>query len=215
MAIRWIFFDVGSTLVDEDGAFRWRYDKLRGQIAEAAGRDIPYEEFEEMMHEAGKVSGAPFYRVLSDIGLKLYIEYRAELERPYPEAASVLKTLKRMGYNIGIIANQGVGLSKRLEAYGLSPWLDAVFGSDDLKLWKPDTAFYRYALEQTGCLPNEAVMVGDRIDNDVAPAHNAGMRAVRILCGYFDRRLPYCPEEEPDATAEDLSVLPDAISRLD
>lgn len=38
------------------------------------------------------------------------------------------------------------------------------------------TAFYRYALEQTGCLPNEAVMVGDRIDNDVAPAHNAGMR---------------------------------------
>lgn len=215
MAIRWVFFDVGSTLVDEEAAFKWRYEELREQIKASMGWELSYGEFDERMHEAGKVSDPPISHVLKDLGVNRRIKYRVELERPYPGAAELLEKLKQAGYHLGIIANQGVGLRERLERYGLTTHLDAVFGSDDLQLWKPDVAFYKYALEQTGCLPEEAVMVGDRVDNDVAPAHKVGMRAVRILNNsYFDRRKPSCPEEIPEATVETLAQLPDVFAKL-
>jgi len=39
-------------------------------------------------------------------------------------------------------------------------------------------------LERAGCKPEEAVMIGDRIDNDIVPAKSLGMRTVWIKQGF-------------------------------
>lgn len=51
-------------------------------------------------------------------------------------------------------------------------------------------------------------MVGDRLDNDIAPAKRLGMRTVRILQGYGALSRPRNGWEEPEETVRTLAELP-------
>lgn len=46
---------------------------------------------------------------------------------------------------------------------------------ENMHATKPHTAYYNEILEEVGCLPNEALMVGDNIINDIEPAAELGL----------------------------------------
>lgn len=193
----------------------WRFEQLKSEMEANVGRAITYAEFEAQMNEGAKQRKAPFGYAMRQYGISSCgLPYRQELETVYPEARQVLEKLHAAGYRIGIIANQRPELPERLTRYGFGDYLDAVFGSEDVQLSKPDVAFYQYALEQTHCAPQEAVMIGDRVDNDIAPAHKVGMKGVRLLSSYFAHQLIEFPEEEPDATIHSLDELPAVLAAL-
>lgn len=58
-----------------------------------------------------------------------------------------------------------------------------------------------------GCRPEHAVMIGDRLDNDVRPAKAPGMKTIRVRRGTAAHAAPSCDEEMPDHTVDDLSKL--------
>ena len=60
------------------------------------------------------------------------------------------------------------------------------------------------------CDADRAVMVGDRLDNDIVPAASVGMHTVRILRGFFK----YCNDSiiKPDYTITSLIELIDLFS---
>lgn len=214
MSIKWIFFDVGSTLVNEEGSHRARFEEAAKKIRENCGEDISFEEFCLLMEEgAAKRRSSPFYYALKRFKITTKYHYSCDGESPYPEAAEILNVLKQK-YKIGIIANQSKELDGRLKLYGLFNYFDAVFGSDDVGLTKPDVEFYNFALIKTGCLPEEAVMIGDRLDNDIVPAKKAGMKTIRIKQGYFRTVKAIKEEETPDFTINVLSELPEVLEKL-
>ena len=88
-----------------------------------------------------------------------------------------------------------------------SPYMDPASAEFGAK--KPDAALFEAALRQAGCLPAEAAMVGDRLDNDIAPAKRLGMRTVRILQGYGALSRPRNDWEEPEETVRTLAELPE------
>ena len=57
-------------------------------------------------------------------------------------------------------------------------------------------------------------MVGDRIDNDIAPAKALGIAAVQFRSGRHRRQRPRSPAEEPDAIVTDVRELEAAIGAL-
>ena len=63
------------------------------------------------------------------------------------------------------------------------------------------------ALDAASCRPENAVMVGDRLDNDIRPAKRLGMRTVRIRKGIAGYAGPAGPEEVPDYSVDSLSEL--------
>ena len=70
---------------------------------------------------------------------------------------------------------------------------------------KPDPRIFLWALERAGCRPQDAVMIGDRIDNDIVPAKALGMRTVHLLTG---PAAVYAPKPDPaDAVVSSLSDL--------
>ena len=79
---------------------------------------------------------------------------------------------------------------------------------------KRETALTEAYEELEACLPlakdgpEEAAMVGDRLDNDIAPAKRLGMRTVRILQGYGALSRPRDGWDEPDHTVSALLELP-------
>ena len=58
------------------------------------------------------------------------------------------------------------------------------------------------------CRPENAVMVGDRLDNDIFPAKSLGMKTVWLRRGFGALQIPKGPKYTPDHTIDSLTELP-------
>ena len=100
---------------------------------------------------------------------------------PIPDALEVLTVLKAH-YRLGVISNTvGSGdaeLEEALERAGIRPLIDALVTSRDFGKAKPDPAIYREGARRLGVPLDETVMVGDRLDTDIAGALKAGIPGI-------------------------------------
>lgn len=174
--MRWIFFDVGSTLIDETEAY---HQRVREMIA---GTEITFQAFEQMSRQLAQKGLDGDSDAIRHFGLTK-TPWPSEKEKPYPEAKTTLETLRQKGYRLGVIANQQPGLAKRLESWGLQPFFDVIASSAEIGYAKPSREIFEKALAMAGCTPQESVMVGDRLDNDIFPAQAIGMKTVWIRQG--------------------------------
>ena len=101
--------------------------------------------------------------------------------QPIPDAIEVLTALKPR-YKLGVISNTvGSGdadISEALEKAGIRHLIDALVTSRDFGSAKPDPAIYAEGARRLGVPLEATLMVGDRLDTDVAGALNAGIPAV-------------------------------------
>lgn len=203
--IKWIFFDMGHTLLDEDEVHIARLEELNEELG---GTLPPAEELLDEMVEFGtKGARSPFGSVAKKYGAKRHYPYSPALEVPFPETEEALRKLSAK-YKLGIIANQRGGSAHRLQAHGLMKYIDFVYSSEEMGRSKPAPDLFLSALDTLGCAPEEACMVGDRIDNDIRPAKRIGMKTVRLRKGFFRNRAPECEYDIPDADIESISDLP-------
>ncbi len=100
---------------------------------------------------------------------------------PIPDVLEVLTALKPR-YRLGVISNTvGSGdaeLAEALKRAGISGLIDALITSRDFGKAKPDAAIYAEGARRLGVPLDSTLMVGDRLDTDVAGALNAGIPAV-------------------------------------
>ena len=66
---------------------------------------------------------------------------------------------------------------------------------------------FEKTLELAGCQPCDSVMVGDRLDNDIRPAKNLGMRTVWIRKGLSKYQLVALGKNVADWIIVNLSDL--------
>ncbi len=198
--VKWIFFDMGSTLLDEEEAYRhWARDMVQGT-------NVSFEQYWEKRIEFAKAGfngdqkAAEYFRLVKT-------PWPSEDETPFADCEETLQALCGKGYALGIIANQKPGAKERLDAWGLGQYFQVIAASAELGRSKPDKAIFRWALEQAACAPENAVMVGDRLDNDIRPAKELGMRTVRIRKGLAVHMRPRCETEIPDHTINELHEL--------
>lgn len=108
---------------------------------------------------------------------------------------------------LGVIANQNYGTKQRLKNWGLLPFFEMIAASAELGLAKPDPAIFEWALKQAACSPQNAVMVGDRMDNDMAPANRLGIHTIRLKRGLGTYHEPQSDDEVPEYTVSTLAEL--------
>lgn len=198
--VKWVFFDVGSTLVDETEAYHHR---IRDMIE---GTNITFEQVQEKRRFFAQQNLKGDLEAIKYFGLTK-TPWHKEDEIPYPNAEDILRYLRRKGYKLGIIANQSAGTAERLRAWGLLKYIDVVAASAELGVAKPDRAIFDKAFELAGCTAKEAVMIGDRLDNDIRPAKKLGMKTVWIRQGFAIYQNPQKAEEQPDYAVNNLSEL--------
>lgn len=131
-----------------------------------------------------------------------------ELEKLYPDVDEILKKLSQK-FKLGIIANQVAGTQKRIDNWGIGKYFDVVVASAEAGCEKPDLKIFNMALEQAKCNPSEAVMIGDRLDNDIIPAKKLGMKTVWVRQGFAKYQKVNNESENPTATVESVSEILD------
>ena len=80
---------------------------------------------------------------------------------------------------------------------------------------KPEHKFFIHAMREVGCTPEEAVMVGDRIDNDIIPAKELGMHSIRVRTGYFAADTAKNDAEVADVEINCLPEIIDAMKKIE
>jgi len=228
--VKWVFFDIGDVLFDENAQHQWLFHTLL-QTLRAHGKTVLWDEFNQTRKrlaaegpnpEAAIKGTLAFYCVNDSETEVLWHEARAaymEMRKPRPygflldNITAVLEDLKR-DFKLGIIANQHPPITQALENYGVASLFEVIVISETVHLFKPDPAIFELGLEQAQISPAEAVFVGDRPDNDIAPARALGMKTVRFKRGiqyvYFNPPNPLC---HADVVVEDVRGLAEAVRR--
>lgn len=173
--IQWLFFDIGSTLVDESKAYEHR---IKDTIKNS---DISYERFYNAMVDFAKQGLNAYNEAVRFFGLNR-TTWHSEDEFLYPETISTLDALSKR-YKIGIIANQLPGTQERLNKMGICKYIELTVSSAETGIAKPDPAIFRLALERADCAAENSVMIGDRLDNDIIPAKQLGMHTIWVRQG--------------------------------
>ncbi|MGN0628359.1 MAG: HAD family hydrolase [Oscillospiraceae bacterium] len=195
----WIFFDLGSTLIDESDCERQIIlDTVRGT-------EVSFEEFEGKMAELAGKNESAYSSALRYFGLEK-AKWNGDFEKLYPCSKDVLKNLSGR-YILGIIANQNPGLDERLKKFGIYDCFEVIASSSEVGAAKPSEEIFRYALRKAQCKPENSYMVGDRLDNDIAPAQRLGMKTVWVKQSFGGMGNPKLLEKPIDIIIENISQI--------
>ena len=205
---RWVCLDVGETLIDET--------RIWGLWADVLGftRLTFMAAFGAVLARGGE------YRdVFEFLGRPDWSEHMPEVAAAYGgfqesdlyvDALPTLESLRAAGYSVSIFANQPAERTAELRALGVDA--DVVAMSDELGVHKPAPEFFSRALEMMADPdPGQVAYVGDRLDNDIRPALDAGMRTVWL------RRGPWAviTDEAPPAGTLVVDSLTELVERVD
>ena len=200
MNIKWIFFDVGSTLVDETEAYNHRAREM------ISGTGITFKEFDDIRIALAKLGLDGNSAAIKYFGLTK-TPWHSEDELPYSDIQSTLAALIDKGYKLGIIANQKLGTKERLDSWGLRQYFDVIATSAEIGYAKPDKEIFEKAFELAKCTAAESMMVGDRLDNDIIPAKSLGMKTVWIKNGLAQHQNIELGEGVADYQIHSLSEI--------
>lgn len=204
--IKWLFFDVGSTLVDERVAYEHRFR----DIANLA--NIEYEKVYLDAINLYKQNKKGDLEIAKRLGIDLPC-WHEEDEILYKDTNKCLKSLNDK-YKIGIIANQSLGTKDRLAKHGILQYIDLVIASAEEGVSKPDKRIFEIALDRSECEPNHAIMIGDRIDNDIVPAKLLGMYTIWVKQGFGKYWNITSKEEKADHVVNNIKEICDYLLEL-
>lgn len=201
--IKWLFFDLGSTLVDESKCCEYRCNEIINN------NSIDAEEFYARVLDFAKENSFPIKAAAVYYGFEIP-KWPKESEQLYPDVKEILKVLSQK-YKLGIIANQSAGTQERIDNWEIGKYFDAVVASAEAGVSKPDLKIFEIALKQADCSPKNAVMIGDRLDNDIAPAKKLGMKTVWVRQGFAKYKSITDESEKPDYIIEAIESILDIL----
>jgi FMN phosphatase YigB (HAD superfamily) len=206
-----VFFDLGETLVSERRSWEaWAdwlgvshaelFAVMRGVIERSEHHRRIFEilrpGLDPAAEEAKRASaGVPSHEALYDF---------------YPDALSCLATLRAARLRVGVAGNQHASVEAWLRQR-LEPG-DLIASSGGWGVEKPSRAFFARLIELARADPDQIAYVGDRVDNDIVPAAEAGMVTVFVRRGPWGEVQAAWPgADRADVRVDDLRAAAAAL----
>lgn len=227
MTIRAILLDVGNVLVEETELYKM-YENQLLELLQAEDIAVSQEQMKEYLQQAWqrglsnyraailwqfvKPDMEKFQRLRKDLKplLAFYDTWKPKL---IAQAKEVVITLSEK-YRLALAGNQPARIKSFLQSQDILQYFAYDLVSEEMGVSKPDPLFFQIILDCLGVSPQEAVMVGDRVDNDIVPAKRLGLKTIRFLFWPFSLQGAHNPLEMPDQTIQNLVELPQAITTI-
>lgn len=127
---------------------------------------------------------------------------------PVPRAADLIHNLRAAGFTLAIATNPiypEAAILARMAQAGLPTEAGTyalITGAEVMHHAKSDPAYYAEVIARIGVEPDEALMVGDSLPNDIRPAQALGLHTFRIMAESFD-----APEIGLNGTLDEFALL--------
>ncbi|MEM2974438.1 MAG: HAD-IA family hydrolase [Candidatus Micrarchaeia archaeon] len=115
--------------------------------------------------------------------LRSIIEKRDCLEshaRLFRHTIPMLRRLRKQGYMIGIISNTSIFAIDHIKKTKLLDYVDYPLFSYMVGAIKPDPRIFNEMLRRAKVRPEEALMIGDKLDDDIRPARKLGINSIHF-----------------------------------
>jgi putative hydrolase of the HAD superfamily len=200
-AYKHLFFDLDGTLWDIHGNAKMT---LQQMFVQFELQHVSFEDFHAIylhhnervwaMYRQGTMTKeelrtARFSRSFDEMGVSYTAEWMEQFAQAFvdqcprqphviPGAIELLRYLQGR-YSMHIITNgfkeiQGI----KMEGSGLAPFFMHNINSEDVGVRKPHPQIFEYALQLTGAVKEESLMIGDDWEADILGARNFGMDQV-------------------------------------
>ncbi|WP_250462706.1 HAD-IA family hydrolase [Microbulbifer litoralis] len=187
-----VLFDLDGTLFDTAPDFVVVLNQLRQQeqlppLPDAAVRSVVSNGARALVTLGfGKDEGDPAFEDLRQRLLDLYLAHLAEKTVPFPGIEKLLGHLAANDIAWGLVTNKPEAYTVPLmQAFTHLPAPSAVICPDHVAKRKPDPEAVLLACRRIGCLPREAIYVGDH-ERDIIAGRDAGMPTIGCRYGYID-----------------------------
>jgi putative hydrolase of the HAD superfamily len=144
-----------------------------------------------------------------DVANEIADSYAVEREmavRLFPGTIDALSHLRDKGLKLALITNGDAQAQRRkIDRFGLAPLFDHILIEGEFGVGKPDERVYLHALGQLNVRPEDAWMVGDNLEWEVAAPQRLGIGCIWLDAG--GSGLPESSPVRPDRIIRTLSEL--------
>jgi len=192
--IKLIIFDLWKTL-----AFRDVKYSSTTKMLEVTKVNIPKDKFVKIFEESlqtkkWRKEHLAYKFLCKNMGLKttkenieLLMKIRKDAEKKtklFKYSIKLLKQLQKAGYKTALISNTSVFAIEEIKKTKLLDYIDYPVFSFNVGVIKPNKKIYLEALKKAKCKPKEALMIGDKLIDDVLPPRKLGMNALHYKGDY-------------------------------
>ena len=131
--------------------------------------------------------------------LLYYREHKLDTTRVYEGILPALQQISSLKNGsqrrLAVLSNKPVNPSRQIvEALGIRDFFFRVYGGNSFSTKKPDPLGVSTLLSEAGCIPKEAILIGDS-DVDVLTASNAGIWSCGVTYGFAPHSLLVAPPD--------------------
>ena len=135
-----------------------------------------------------------------------YREVRRRGYEPLPGAVDTLQWFRQSGCRLALVSNGGAATQwAKIHRFELRELFDVILIEEELGYGKPDPRIYQRALEELETPANQAWMIGDHLEFDVAQPQRMGLVGIWIDAG--GTGLPAASLVKPDRILRRLADL--------
>ncbi len=109
---------------------------------------------------------------------------------PIPGFTELAKELRDRGIRLACLSNWDGRLYAILKAWQLDQFFDQVYSACTVGYLKPHPESFLHVLRDFNVSPQEALMIGDSLEDDVLPAKALGMKAIQYQGENYQELLP-------------------------
>lgn len=226
--IKAILFDTYGVILNEDKLYEGFFDSIKKKLKEL-GINVSDDEFNDAVKQTifsyvpSLTSALIWHFVKPDVVKCNELvndvfkhQRKWSNQNPQPLNSGMKEVLKLLSksYMLALAGNVPSSVRDVLDGHGVLKYFTQTDVSEDIGLWKPDPRFFEHILRKLGVSTQEAIMIGDRLDNDIIPAKLLGMKAILVKTGPYIILEPRTPNEIPDATVSSVRELPTAIDSI-
>lgn len=209
-------FDYGGTL--DTGGQHWgmaiwhAYERYGVPVTEAQYREA-YVHVERTLGRQPIIKSDDTFRTTLETKIRLQMEFLGVNSESYGQAVAddlyertksvtaesqrVLLSIKDRNLPMVLVSNFYGNISVVLDEFGLDSLFQAVIESAVVGIRKPDPRIFILGVETLGLKAEEVTVVGDSLEKDIIPAHEAGCRTVWLngegwTPPYHNRDCPFC-----------------------
>lgn len=207
-----ILFDLDGTLIDTERGIVETYR----EIFKRHGREKDFTKEVELevlgpslISIFTKYFGAEKAQALTEEYCAYNYEIFLSVNKPMPEALEVLRTLKKEGYNIGVVSTKyHDDVANHLRLFDMAEYVDDIVGGDDVKFNKPNPEGINKILSKNRWYRDQMLYIGDSA-SDIEAGINAGAYTVGF---YFnEERKDAITNAGANVYISDLSQLLDIL----
>ena len=105
------------------------------------------------------------------------------------------------------VATNGLTIIQPYKLTKLPKVFDKIFISEEMNCMKPYPEYFKYITGYFNCQPEECLMIGDSLVNDIGGAGNSGIDSCYYNPGYLKKKAEIQPQYEIHDFVELLDIV--------